>query len=94
MEEGFSGEVIPTVAVSQAEKQSPVLQERGISIWLRALPRLRSIVPAGVYDLVEESSPNTGRTMRESHRRGTDKALGVYRGGRQGILARGAANLG
>lgn len=39
-------------------------------------------------------NPNIEQTVRVSHRIRTYIALGVYRGGREGILARGAADVG
>lgn len=68
--------------------------EGGISIWLWPLSKLTCILPGRVYDVVEESDPTIEQTVRESHRIRTYIALGVYRGGREGVLARAAADVG
>lgn len=71
-----------------------VLQEREISIWLWPLSRLRCILPGRIYGVVEDSNPNIEQTVRESHRIRTYIALALYREGREGVLARGAADVG
>lgn len=99
MEEGFPEQVIPTrrseewVGVSQATRQGQCSRrERSISIWLWALHRLRCVLPAGVYSLVEGSSPNTGWDRPWVNPTGEGQ-MWHWECTEEGVLAREAANV-